>query len=875
MPTGRHNPPPLELHSASHDFRVHGLETKFYGRRAELEVLYNAIRDAVNKRQAVVVSVTGAPGLGKTRLVHEFVSLIDIEARGITLLTTDSQEHEGDFSLRFTDQILRQRFAIGNAMAEGEVRERLVKGLGTIVEPAMVKDATMLLSHLLSLPMPEGSRPFISVPGGTFQQRALATFCNLLAFDASRRPVIIVVDGYQYAGQRTREVLGQVINLLSQTAVLIIVMSRQTGALDHLDGAEVRPIALDPLPPITAEKVLRHLLRRVHDMPENLSSGLIKRAKGNPHLLEDMVRLMLQRGILIDQGERWRLDAAKLQVARLPGTTGAVAKARIELLEERERRLLEMASVFGPVFWFGGVLALMRLERDAADDEKLTYWHNDKKESRLNATLLEMQGNDLVEFRSDSGLPDQVAFGFVNPIEQQRLYAGLPAARSKLLHRVAGQWIAGVASEESFQLQEIVGWHFEQAGDTRLAAQAYLKAARRAKDSYQNRRSADFYRRALEHLDVAVCAERCQAYGELTDLLVVLGEYSDARSVGMDMLYYSTICGNSRLGGQAYLRLGHVERATGAYERGMDLFERALKLFEARRDHEGIANALDDIGRLHWYQGEYGSYKKALTYFHKALSLRRKVADPAAIALSLNNIGNIHLGRGYTAEARESFTEALELRRQLGDRWGEALTLIGVGAVKHALGDDTGAVATWKQALKVAGEVGDRELCSILQNNLAEALLTLARLDEAEPLLESARATSLEIGDRRTFADSLRNKAELAARRGHLERALELANQAVDVAVSIHAKQVLGHALRTQGMVLGLVVDAVDGGFTVVDADKQASKAFQKSMAYFEEMGDILGLSRAMRQYGSYLMERGVVNKAKKLLARADEIRGN
>lgn len=875
-PERQANPPPLDQHSRTREFKVHGLETKFCGRRQPLEVLYNAMRDAVNTRQLHVVPITAATGLGKTRLVHEFASLIDIEARGISLLTTDSMEDEGPFSLRLTDQVLRQRFAIGPQMDDRQCHEQIRKGLGGIVDERMLSDAAVLLAHLLSLPLPEGSRPHVSLPSDGFQQRALKTFYNLLTFDASRRPIILVCDGWQFAGERTRAVVAGMVSALRNAPVLLCVLGRRPVDAAIFSGAAVRPVELQPLDDRVMTTVLRHLLRRVQELPDSLVGRTVQRAKGNPALLEDIVRLMLQRGILLDLGQRWELRPDKLRGAKLPGTIGGAAKARVDGLEAKERTVLEMASIFGPVFWFGGVLSMMRLERDPKDAEELRYWASDKRESRLNATFLEMQGNDLIEFRADSGLPDQVAFGFVNPIEQQKLHAGLVEGRRRMLHRIGAQWLSTVAPPESFQLQEIIAFHYEQGGAPTDAAAAYHRAAQRARAAYQNRRAADLFRRALDLYDIGRAEKRCELLCELIDLLGVLGEYERSRERCMDMLYDSTVLASKVWGGRAYLRLGRTHRSQGDYGQAVEMLERGLTLFQDTSEKAGIADCFDDIGRVHWFRGEYGSYKQALSYFLKSLSLRRKLGDERAIAVSLGNIGHIHLGRGHVRQATESFEEALDLRRKLSDRVGLAQSLVGLGAVHFEAGRKPNALRAWEEGLSIATECGDRELAGMLQNDIGECKLAMEQVEEAERLFGSAHETALEIGDKRTLADVLRNKASLARIRGHFERALSLVGEALRVAESIGGKRLVGNILRTQGEILADTLrtstEKHGSGFVVPNADKLASKSYQRSMAYFEEMGDNLGLAKSMRGYGAFLMERGVANKARKLFARADEI---
>ena len=568
----------------------------------------------------------------------------------------------------------------------------------------------------------------------------------------------------------------------------------------------------------------------------------------------------------------------RLKGARLPNTTAGAAKARVDGLGERERAVLEMASIFGPVFWFGGVLSMLRVEREADSDDAGAprAWVDDKRESRLNATLLEMQSQDLIEFKPDSGLPGEVAFSFINPIEQQRVAAELAPERRSLLHRLAAQWLAQVAPRDSFQIQEVVAWHLETGGANECAGDAYRRAAELARGTWQNRRAVDHLRRALSLYDITMAEKKCAACDALAELLGLLGEYGEARAASMELLYLSTVLTSRVWGGRAYHRLGQTARQQGDYKTAMELLERALKLFQEASDHNGIASALDDIGRVHWYRGEYGSYREALSYFLKSLSLRRRAGNERAIALSLGNIGNIHLGRGQFKQAEESFKEALDIRRRLADRWGMALSLIGMGAVHHECGRVGDATEAWEEGLGIATEVGDRELQAILQNNLGEAKLALGIPADAEPLLASAHETAAEIGDKRTLADVLRNKATLARMRGHYERALELVRDSAKIGEAIEGKQLIGNALRTEADILAELLKRpltpATSSALQPDSDKLASDCYQRSMSYFEEMGDTLGLARSMRSYGNFLLDRGVVNKARKLLTRADEV---
>jgi tetratricopeptide (TPR) repeat protein len=550
-----------------------------------------------------------------------------------------------------------------------------------------------------------------------------------------------------------------------------------------------------------------------------------------------------------------------------------VARERVESLEATDRELLELGSVFGPVFWVGGVLSMSRPARRQVEPGA-DYWKDDGLKNSIDAQLLQLESQDLIAYRAESGLPSQTAYAFANPIEQQKIYSNIPVARRKNLHSMAAQWLNIVAPAESFQLQEIVAWHYEASGNEVGAARAYFRAGKLALGSYQNYRACDLFRRAIDLLDESNSRDLCLIYCELADTHLLLGQHGEADTACQQLLYYSRVVSLPIWAARAYLRIGRIGCGQGRYDHAMDALDGAHRLFEESASLDGVADCLDEVGKIHWYRGANASYRDALSCFMKSLSLRRKSGAETNIALSLSLIGNIHLARGHVEEAHESFQEALLIRRVQKDRWGLAHTLVGMGAVHFECRRVGDAQKVWQEGLALATEVGDRELCSILQNNLGELHLTRGNQGEAERLLGRAYDAAVDMGDRRTQADCLRNKARLAAMRGHWDRALMLSGESEEMAQSTGGKHILGACLLNRGEILALIVqnDAASLVKSKGDIEKEASEAFQRARTYFEEMGNTVELGRTLKAYGDFLQERGVGNKARKVLAQAKKL---
>ncbi len=868
---------------ATREFRVQGHKTRFTGRRETLELLYNAIRDAATQKALVVVPIVGPAGVGKTRLIHEFLSLVNLEQRGITLLSTRGTESEPDLSLRPVSDLVRQRFALESGLDAGEVRERIRRGLLEIVGEKKSADATMLLSHLVGVPNPEGSRSDVMAFSDAALERALQTFYNLVRFDASRRPHILVVDALQWSTTRLRQALAGLAKCLAGTGTLVLLASRQAippDVLGAVDPRRVRSISVEPFDPPTMARLVAQLMEPAGAVQSTLLERMVQRSKGIPALAEDIVRLMFQRGALALQPgapDKWVLDLERLKGARLPGNAVEAAKARIDTLDEKQRAAIELASVFGRTFFFGGVLALMRLERDPQHDRELSYWTNDRREARLNQVLLGLQSADLIEFCQSAPIPKEVAFDFQNANEQQRLYEGIAPEKRALYHRVAAQWMVAAGAMDTFEGAELCAVHFERGGRSDLAGDAFRRAAALARFTGQHHRAAELLEKAVTYYDASNLDARYQAAMELADALVPTGELARAREACADALYYSTVLGRKALGGRAYHRLGQVAIRDGRYDEAREHLDRALKLLTDAGDLAGIACCHDELGLVAWYLGRPGAFREALAQLLKGLGIRRKLGDEVGLAVSLRHVGNIHIGRGQLDEAEKAFREAIAIHERRHEPWGVAMAEIGLGAVFHELGRLGEAIGTWEHGLEKANEAGDRELQGVLQTNLGEARLGLGHDREAEALLQSALEATQEVGDRRTMVATLRNQATMYAVRKRFERAIRVGEEAVQVAEALDAKQPLGAALVALGNIyadMNRVPATADTAAALgSDTDQRANECFFRAVGYFEEMGDVRGLSRGLESYGRFLTDRGVVNKGRRLMQRAQELR--
>lgn len=851
---------------------VYGVPTPFVGRRDELETAYNVVRDAVTLRSLRTIGIVGGAGAGKTRLLSELFAIMEPDKRGMEVFAGCCSESESPDGIALIGQLLRRRFELGAQDAEAVVRDKVREAIRHLVPGTQLDSAAGQLAYLLGMAA-TGSDPESPREVLRYQHLAMTTFYNLTRYHAVRAPQILVIHRTRFLTPRAQAILEGLLEALATTPTIIFLLG-DVPTQQELRKASPghTELKLGPLSEPDVERLVLGILARVAPTPPvSMVDDLVARAAGNPRLVEDNIRLLVQRRVLIPGEQVWEVaQTTAASRVELPRSTDDAARERVAGLAEDVRAVLSLASVFGAAAWVEGVLTLLYATRSGSF-QVTAPWADDGGAAWVEGVLQRAIEDGLVTLHDRSALEGRREFAFAKRSDRQLLYDELPEADRATYHRLAGQWFAGLELRDPTPWYEVVAEHLELGGRLERAARWYTRAARAARVSYNMGRAQGLYRRALALVDV-----------DRIDLLLPIlegfgeahyhgGEFTMARRACGALLEASLIAHDRATGSRAWLMLGRCHRALGDYKEARACFDHAFSLFQKDRNTAGIADALDQIARLLRIEGNGSAYAEALSHLREALELRRQVGDRRAIANSLEAIASTYLQQGRSDEAESGLAEALELRRAVGDRAGEASALGNLGLVRHSRGDLDGAVDAWRAGLEIASQIGDRELLGIFMNNIGEACLQRGETKLAKNALVEARQITTSTGDQRTLADVHRNLGALAVTLGQWERALKEVDEAIRICESLGARVALGQALRTRGEILGhqLYADETPTGRHATDA----TTCFEQSIELLEAVGDVLELERSLQAYSRYLAEHGELARAEVLAGRAEGLR--
>jgi tetratricopeptide (TPR) repeat protein len=878
---------------------VRDTRTPLIGREAETEALLDAFEAVMNRGETRIVSVVGPSGIGKSRLIQDFVLRMQADAslkrfdaspkadpaadpsspegqapaaaapkpdgagekqptKGPQIRVFRGSARDSAAAFGIFARLLRARFGIIEGMDRSILRAQIRSQVSRVIGDRKVGDVVYFLGQFLNLPFEESplTKAVRDDPRHVRDLRN-AIFKNFLEADAAEGgPLCLIFEDLHGVHEDSLDLLRYLLEYLTGP-ILILCVARPELLLRYEDWARSgeRRHKLMELPALTdddAAALMQALLSPAAMLSDGgkATSQLIEAAcnfaGGNPQLLEQMLRIYKESGVLEEEDDfsdepRFRVNLKKLKTARLPITVEDAVNARLSALEPEEKQFLEQAATMGSVFWSGAFIVLGRMGRQAP-----SLWDEGRAEERERITrMLEaLIERDYILKVPDSAFPGSDEYVFKHNKEREAIQRRTPSAMLRRYHQTIADWMDTQEDvHDSEEYLAILAGHRERARDDVLAGLAYLEAADVARSRYASAKAVDHYQRGLVLLGDAHCSRRIDALHNYGDSLALLGRIDDALAAFREMLTLAYRLDLRRKGGAAHNRIGRLGRDMGSLEEAASHLTMAMTLFQETGDERGVASSYDDIGKLYWLRGEYD---QALVHLREGLARRRRLADRRSIALSLNNVGLVLQDSGEFKQALESFEQSLSIRREIGDLIGIVQSLNNLGAVAQAQGDHDRALALFQEALEIAQQMGERNRIAIVLTNIGETYYFTNKADKAIEILKQAEELCDALGDNLGLAETLRSLGDAYLLQGDLARARSCISRAVDLFAAVRSKAHLGIALRTLGEI------TASGGWGAAHT-KSAREYFVRSAAIFEQTHNEAELARTFRSFAHFL----------------------
>jgi tetratricopeptide (TPR) repeat protein len=711
------------------------LDAPMVGRENELDRLRSAFEKVARERACRVVNVIGTAGIGKSRLVKELLSSVDDEASVLTGRCLPYGKGITYWPLR--DLVRR---AAGEVTREAI--ERLLEG-----EP----DANKLAARVAGAIGIAGSK---SAPEETMW--AVRRLLERLARD---RPLVIAFDDLQWAEATFLDLIEYLLGWIRDAPILIVCMARPDLLEQHPGWLGAAPressIVLDPLSEPEAEALLE-LLSGETELTADLFTRITEASEGNPLYVEQMLAMLTENG------------SASHDLA-IPPTIHALLAARLDRLEPEERAVIERAAVIGKEFWRGAIAELTpEVERRSSGPRLMT-----------------LARKEFIE-PSVSIFPDEDGFRFRHILIRDAAYLGIPKETRAQLHERYAGWLERTTGERASELDEIIGYHLEQAhgyraelgpsgpGSAALATRAGERLAAAGRRAVMDRgdasAAATLISRAVELLpqDYPV---RPELLTELGRVLMRAGDFARADDVLTEALEAAAATGDRRLELRTTIEREFCRSYTNPEGSALDdshVADEVIPELEALGDDVGLARAWwlkseADVNACRW-----GARAHAL---ERALAHARRsgVEDEVAVITSMHAQA-LYFGPTPVAEAVARcelyLTEHAENRTLVASVTGV------LGGLSAMLGDFDRARSLQASARAIYEDLGLRFRLAVVSSLLSADIEQLAgRPGEAVSILRRAFEDVREMGAMSTTATMAAFLADALSQDGRHEEA--------------------------------------------------------------------------------------------------------
>jgi class 3 adenylate cyclase/tetratricopeptide (TPR) repeat protein len=699
---------------------------RFVGRDDEMGVLASAL-DVAGRGQGQIVTVVGEAGVGKSRLLHEFVH--GSGTQGWLVLETGCVSYGRAKGFLPIIDLLKTYFAIEERDDSRRVRERVASKLLALdrsLEPALPALWAMLDA------LPEAS-PWQRLDPGQRRRAILDALKRLVLRECQVQPVILVFEDLHWVDAESGAVLDALAEALSDAKLLLLASCRPEAR--HPWGSTYRQLHLDPLPRASAEELLDALLGQTNEL-HDLRQQLIARTQGNPFFIEECISALAETGALAGGQGAYRLDRA-VESLKVPATVQAILAARIDRLAPDDQLLLQAAAVVGKDVPF----ALLQSIAGLADDA-------------LRSTLGRLQAAELLY--EAARFPD-LEYTFKHALTHEVSYASLLGERRRELH---ARVVAAIEARYRDRIGEHTEWlaHHAARGGLNGKAVAYLNdAGTKAVMRSAHREAIGFFEEALTL--VAGLPETRETLASTLELLTGLGPALMATKGGWDRdveaCYVKALDLCDRLGETLHrfpvlFGLWGCHYSRGEHERARELATALLRVagdgdetmrLEARHSLWSTAIAVGRPAEAlpHLEQGQllYRQHERSAWWIYGT-------HDPGVCCHQMGAIGAWLLGN--FDQARDAAVRGVQLARQVRHSGTTVLAHQLAAVVYYHRGERGAATLHAKAASSLGrayGVMGWPEHASII---LARLLVEEGSTDEAIRLAEANLPGALRAG---------------------------------------------------------------------------------------------------------------------------------
>jgi class 3 adenylate cyclase/tetratricopeptide (TPR) repeat protein len=728
-----------------------GLEAPLVGRDNELSLLERTFEWVRSEQRPALATILGNAGVGKSRLAQELCRRLEEGNEAVRVLQGRCLSY-GNVSYSALAEAVKSECEIQEDDAPGAVAEKIARTAGQL---SGHREVTPHLQALVGA----GDMPNMA------REDLFDGWRRFLEQIAARSPLVLVLEDIHWGDDGLLDFVDHLADW-AQGPLLVLTLARPE-LLESRPGwgggkRNYSAIYLEPLAPDETRLVLDNLVSG--RLPEGLARTVVEHSEGNPLFTEEIVRMLIDRGVLRQTGgTRWEVTRGSAEI-EIPRSIQGLISARIDSLPAREKAMLQDASVVGRTFWLG---AVARLAGGSVGEAR--------------EVLSGLRIKQIVLPREPPVFSGEQELMFRHVLIRDVAYESLPKSLRAEKHVATARWAEHEAGGRREEIAELLAAHYAHAlgyldelgirGSTRDAAeQEGLRWSRAA-----GARALRLWQQdeAVRWLRIAVdLAERVGLPNDeratLLEAYATAGEeaipYRDVAGALETALALFDQLGRESDAGRVEAHLAYIAQQSGELDEVLPWATRALARLEPLGDSRDLGVALHVLG---WHEFRSVRFEEAEIHLRRALEIATHVGDMVVRAHVLVSLAFVYQQTQRGDESLTLFEDALKLARDADDLSLLLRVLVHIeGALEEFRGDYRRAIELAEEGLELARRAGNTANVAWTTQMLSDLLLDLGELDESEEWTLQALDAGRAVGDALVVGYSLERIAYLHALRG-------------------------------------------------------------------------------------------------------------
>jgi len=847
---------PKEAPSKTH--RLSGLRAELIGRRVEMGQLKEAV-DNLKQGKASIFSIVGDAGTGKSRLIEEFKSNLDLNAfqwrEGHAYAYTQNTPYYPLIDL------LNRAWEIKEGDPPTEVKHKVESGAEAIIGER--NDLIPFIGGLYSLSYPETEQ----VSPESFKARLHEAINLILANLSKTTPTVVCIEDLHWADPSSIELLRNILIDLKYSALFICIY-RPTFSLftsHQISGIKsYNEVRLHDLSSSESQDMVESLLES-KNIPSDLRKFIRNKIEGNPFYLEEAINSLIETEILTKDNGSWKL-ALPITEKDIPITVQGVISARLDRLERETKHILQEASVIGRAFLYEILNRITELK------------------DKIDRSLSNLERLDLIRTRS---IQPDLEYIFKHALTQEVVYNGLLKKERRQIHDKIGLVMEELFQDRLHEFYETLAYHFKAGQSLHKAVEYLMKAGEKSTNRYALDEANQYYQEAFTLLSNK--PDRSMAEQEL--LIDILNHWSLVEFYRghfgslLDFLFQfkhvaDSIQDKAKIA-MYYFWIGQTQFQLEMYIDADRNLRKSLAIAEEVNDQKTIGYACCFLA---WVLLHVGKLDEAEFYGNHAVEISGSYLSDHILfsnargAVAMNNLLK---GMGAT-DNFETGELLLEYGVKCTDPRALFMAHLCTGNGHQINGDFLSAIESYKRAVEVSVDPFLKQWGKAL---LGWCYLETFQLKEAEKVLSESKTFDDEFQSKTVGSPARGMLGILNVMKGNLSLGIEMMGEMMQIWLKNERKWAYVFGDYNFGMVYSKLAEggqdttlpmiAKNIGFLIKNvpfAAKKAEDYFQSAIEQWTEMGAKGWVGRASLDLGHLHKIKGRKEQARKYITDAIQL---